>query len=34
MEDQAARMPLIGDKFPALEVQTTQGKKKLPEDGI
>jgi len=25
-------MPLIGDKFPMLEVQTTQGKKKLPDD--
>jgi peroxiredoxin (alkyl hydroperoxide reductase subunit C) len=25
-------MPLIGDKFPALEVQTTHGKKKLPDD--
>ena len=26
------KMPLIGDKFPALEVQTTHGKKKLPDD--
>jgi len=26
------RMPLIGDKFPTLEVQTTQGKKKLPDE--
>ena len=26
------KIPLIGDKFPALEVQTTQGKKKLPDD--
>ena len=25
-------MPLIGDKFPTLEVQTTQGKKSLPDD--
>jgi peroxiredoxin (alkyl hydroperoxide reductase subunit C) len=25
------KMPLIGDKFPNLEVQTTQGKKKLPD---
>ena len=25
------RMPLIGDKFPTLEVQTTHGKKKLPD---
>jgi peroxiredoxin (alkyl hydroperoxide reductase subunit C) len=26
------KMPLIGDKFPKLEVQTTHGKKKLPDD--
>jgi len=26
------RMPLIGDKFPTLEVQTTKGKKKLPDE--
>lgn len=26
------KMPLIGDKFPTLEVQTTHGKKKLPND--
>jgi peroxiredoxin (alkyl hydroperoxide reductase subunit C) len=26
------KMPLIGDKFPTLEVQTTQGKKKLPDE--
>ena len=26
------KIPLIGDKFPALEVQTTHGKKKLPDD--
>jgi len=25
------KMPLIGDKFPTLEVQTTHGKKKLPD---
>ena len=25
------RMPLIGDKFPDLEVQTTKGKMKLPD---
>jgi len=25
------RMPLIGDKFPTLDVQTTQGRKKLPD---
>ena len=30
MED--IRMPLIGDKFPTIEVQTTQGKKKLPDE--
>jgi len=26
------RMPLIGDKFPTLDVQTTKGKKKLPDE--
>lgn len=26
------RMPLIGDKFPELEVQTTHGMKKLPDE--
>jgi len=26
------KMPLIGDKFPTLEVQTTHGMKKLPDD--
>ena len=26
------KMPLIGDTFPTLEVQTTHGRKKLPED--
>jgi len=26
------KMPLIGEKFPGLEVTTTQGQKKLPED--
>ena len=26
------KMPLIGDKFPNLEVQTTHGTKKLPDD--
>ena len=26
------KMPLIGEKFPELEVQTTQGKKKLPDE--
>jgi peroxiredoxin (alkyl hydroperoxide reductase subunit C) len=30
MEDM--KMPLIGDKFPALTVQTTHGKLKLPDD--
>ena len=27
-----ARIPLIGEKFPELEVQTTHGPKKLPQD--
>ena len=26
------KMPLIGDKFPHLDVQTTQGRKKLPDE--
>jgi peroxiredoxin (alkyl hydroperoxide reductase subunit C) len=26
------RMPLIGEKFPEIEVQTTHGKVKLPQD--
>ena len=26
------RFPLIGDKFPELAVQTTEGKKKIPGD--
>ncbi len=26
------KMPLIGDTFPSLEVQTTQGRKKLPDE--
>jgi len=26
------KMPLIGDKFPEMQVQTTQGKKKLPDE--
>jgi peroxiredoxin 2/4 len=25
-------MPLLGEKFPEMEVTTTHGKKKLPED--
>jgi peroxiredoxin 2/4 len=29
---QAQSFPLIGDKFPEMEVQTTHGSKKLPED--
>jgi len=29
--DEEMKMPLIGDKFPELEVQTTEGKMKLPE---
>jgi peroxiredoxin 2/4 len=28
--DEEIKMPLIGDKFPELEVQTTEGKMKLP----
>ncbi len=28
---QEIKIPLIGDKFPTLEVQTTHGKKKLPD---
>ena len=31
MEEENCKMPLIGDKFPELEVQTTHGKIKLPE---
>lgn len=30
--DKEHKMPLIGDKFPGLEVQTTKGMKKLPAD--
>ena len=30
MEDEK-KMPLIGDKFPKLEVQTSEGKMKLPD---
>jgi len=26
------KFPLIGDRFPELEVQTTHGKMKLPDD--
>ncbi|MBC7188876.1 peroxiredoxin, partial [Candidatus Aerophobetes bacterium] len=26
-----AKIPLIGEKFPSVEVQTTQGKIKLPD---
>ena len=26
------KMPLIGDKFPTLDVQTTHGMKKLPDE--
>jgi peroxiredoxin (alkyl hydroperoxide reductase subunit C) len=29
--EEEQKMPLIGDKFPDLEVQTTEGKMKLPE---
>lgn len=31
MEEEKCKMPLIGDKFPELEVQTTHGKIKLPD---
>ncbi len=31
MEEEKS-MPLIGEKFPDMEVQTTHGKKKLPEE--
>jgi peroxiredoxin (alkyl hydroperoxide reductase subunit C) len=31
-QKQAQSLPLIGDKFPELEVQTTHGKMNLPED--
>jgi len=30
--DETQSFPLIGDKFPEMEVQTTEGKVKLPED--
>ena len=30
--NQNQRIPLIGEKFPEIEIQTTQGKKKLPDD--
>ena len=29
--EQETKMPLIGDKFPTLDVQTTEGKMKLPD---
>ncbi|MFB6088717.1 MAG: peroxiredoxin [Candidatus Aenigmatarchaeota archaeon] len=32
MNEENKGMPLIGDKFPQMEVQTTQGKVNLPED--
>ncbi|MFP4046427.1 MAG: peroxiredoxin [Bacteroidales bacterium] len=31
-KEETQGFPLIGDKFPAMEVQTTEGKIKLPED--
>jgi len=31
MSEENIKMPLIGDKFPAMEVVTTHGKKKLPD---
>ena len=32
MKEEKNSMPLLGDKFPELEVQTTHGKKSLPEE--
>ncbi len=32
MEDTITGIPLLGEKFPSVEVQTTQGIKRLPED--
>lgn len=32
MENQSYRMPLIGDKAPSFEAETTQGKIRFPED--
>jgi len=32
MNDEYYAIPLIGDEFPHLEVQTTKGKKKLPDE--
>ncbi|MBC7097406.1 MAG: redoxin domain-containing protein, partial [Methanobacteriales archaeon] len=32
MEDEKKGMPLIGDKFPEMEVQTTHGMMKLPTE--
>jgi len=32
MFEEQTRMPLIGDKFPELEVKTTFGPMKLPDD--
>ena len=32
MMEQMNRMPLLGDAFPSVQVQTTQGKMNLPED--
>lgn len=32
MEERPRRFPLIGEKFPELEVKTTHGMKKLPDD--
>ncbi|MCX6653066.1 MAG: redoxin domain-containing protein [Methanomassiliicoccales archaeon] len=31
-EDARMGIPLLGDKFPEVEVQTTHGMKKLPDD--
>jgi len=32
MEQQAVRMPLLGDSFPQVSLQTTQGMLNLPGD--
>ncbi len=32
MEDQEGKFPLIGDRMPDIEVQTTHGMKKIPGD--
>jgi len=32
IEDESVKLPLIGEKFPKMDVITTQGTKKLPDD--